>query len=431
MTRGISRVVPAVAAVATGVLVWAQGIGFFPRDHAAIQYSTVVTNDAISRLNDRITAGQQQFLHEDPQRGYLRSVLEALDISPTSQTLVFSANSLQREHISKKTPRALYFNDTVSVSWVKGAESIEATVLDPMQGLQFYSLSQQLPSKPQFERRRNCLECHLMPQTYGVPGRFSMSQLPLSDKQSDYAQGWGVNHGTPIEDRWGGWYVTGSKVPTRHLGNVPVSHVPVSYVRAEVAPKLETVAEEFDASSYLTPHSDVVALLLMNHQQHMTNLLIRLGWEARVAAHSVAATSAQPEFQSTVRSLVDYMLFVDEAPLPSKVEGLSGFTQYFESKGPHDSKGRSLRQFDLTRRMMRFPCSFMIYTEAFDVLPAPAKAAVYARLWEILSGKEREATYKTLSAADRRAILEILRETKSGLPAYFRQVLTKTKAAVK
>jgi hypothetical protein len=344
---------------------------------------------------------------------------------------VFSENSLQRDHIRKETPRALYFNDSVAVSWVKGAESIEATVLDPTQGVHFYSMSQQPQDKPQFERRTNCLECHLMPQTYGVPGVFTMSQLPLSDNKNDYAQGWGVNHGTPIEDRWGGWCVTGAQVPTRHLGNVPVSHVPVSYVRAEVAPKLRTAASAFDTSAYLTPHSDVVALLVLNHQAHMTNLLVDLGWEARVAAHKTPGKALPEEVQRTAESLVDYMLFIDEAPLPSKVEGLSGFTQYFEGKGLRDRKGRSLRQFDLVRRMMRYPCSYMIYSEAFDALPASAKAAVYARLWKILSGKETGETYATLSSADRRAILEILIETKKGLPDYYQLVPATLKSASK
>jgi hypothetical protein len=128
--------------------------------------------------------------------------------------------------------------------------------------------------------------------------------------------------------------------------------------------------------------------------------------------------------------MVDYMLFVDEAPLPSKVEGLSGFTQYFESRGPTDSKGRSFRQFDLTRRMMRFPCSFMIYTEAFDALPASAKSAVYARLWEVLGGKDRDPKYAAISAADRRAIIEILRETKTGLPDYFRPLPLRRKSTL-
>ncbi len=124
-----------------------------------------------------------------------------------------------------------------------------------------------------------------LPETHGVPGVLTMSVLPLSDNKNEYAQGWGMDHRTPIEDRWGGWYVTGAQVPAKHLGNVPVLHVPRSYVRAEVAPKLATGSEAFDASAYLTPHSDVVALMVLNHQTHMTNLLTRLGWQARIAVH--------------------------------------------------------------------------------------------------------------------------------------------------
>ena len=164
-------------------------------------------------------------------RGYLAAVLKALDISPSSQTLVFSENSLQRAHISKATPRAMYFNDTVAVAWAKGADTIEATALDPTQGVHFYSIPQTRSAKPQFVRRNaDCLQCHLLPQTHGVPGVLTMSVLPLSDNKNDYAQGWEVDHRTPIEDRWGGWYVTGAQVPARHLGNVPVLHVPRSYV---------------------------------------------------------------------------------------------------------------------------------------------------------------------------------------------------------
>src|SRR4051812_27836927 len=116
MTPSLSRVLLVLAAVVTGVLMWAQGTSMLPRDHPAIQYSTVVTHDTIGKLNERIRTGQQQLTFEGSPRGYLRSLLEALDVSPTSQTLVFSENSLQRAHISKANPRALYFNDTVSVS---------------------------------------------------------------------------------------------------------------------------------------------------------------------------------------------------------------------------------------------------------------------------------------------------------------------------
>ena len=292
------------------------------RDHPAIQYSTRPTRDAIVKLNESLEKGSVTLEFDSLPRGYLASVLKALDIPVSSQTLVFSENSLQRSHISKDTPRAVYFNDTVAVSWAKGADTVESIAFDRAQGIQFYSLRQQRQAQPQFVRRGDCLQCHLLPETHGVPGVLTMSVLPLSDNKNEYAQGWAVDHRTPIEDRWGGWYVTGAQVPLKHLGNVPVLHVPRSYVRAAAAPKLATGSEAFDAAAYLTPHSDVVALMVLNHQTHMTNLLTRLGWQARIAAHDgpkAGALSAQ--MRDTAFELVDYLLFVDEAPMPSAGEG--------------------------------------------------------------------------------------------------------------
>jgi hypothetical protein len=410
-----------VAAILAGAVLLAQGGSFrLSRDHAAIEYSTRATRDTIFQLNERLARGELQLAFEPLPRGYLSSVLKALGIPASSQTLVFSENSLQRAHISKATPRAIYFNDTVALSWAKGAETMEATVLDPTQGVHFYSIPQKPQKKPQFVRRTDCLQCHLTSETNGVPGLFVMSVLPLSDNKNDYAQGWVTDHRTPIEDRWGGWYVTGAQVPAVHLGNVPVMHVSRSYVRAKAAPKLQSTAAAFDASAYLTPHSDVVALMVLNHQTHMTNLLTRLGWETRVTEHDAGKTGLKvPNVRDTVRELVDYMLFVDEAPLPSVVRGSSTFAQDFSSKGPRDTKGRSLRELDLTRRLLRYPCSYMIYSETFEALPSAAKRDVYHRLWEILSGKDTDKTYAALSFNDRRAVVEILRDTKSGLPAYF------------
>jgi hypothetical protein len=257
---------------------------------------------------------------------------------------------------------------------------------------------------------------------------FVMSTLPLSDNKFEYAQGWAVDHRTPIEDRWGGWYVTGAQVPVRHLGNVPVSHVARSYTRATMAPKLTSVAGAFDATAYLSAHSDVVALLVLNHQAHATNLLTRLGWEARIATHDGPPASTgnpSPRVRDTARELVDYFLFVDEAPLPSAVRGSSAFAREFSAKGPRDRKMRSLRDLDLDRRLFRYPCSYMVYTEAFDALPPVAKSTVYDRLWQILSGRENDKVYARLSPADRIAIVEVLRETKGGLPEYFRPVTSR------
>ncbi len=421
MHRLANHAIFGVAAILAGAVVLAQGGSFrLSRDHAAIQYSTRATRDAIVQLNERLARGELQLAFEPLPRGYLPSVLKALGIPASSQTLVFSENSLQRAHISKATPRAIYFNDTVALSWAKGAETMEATVLDASQGVHFYSIPQKPQQKPQFVGRTDCLLCHLTSETSGVPGLFVMSVLPLSDNKNDYAQGWVTDHRTPIEDRWGGWYVTGAEVPAVHLGNVPVMHVPRSYVRAKVAPKLQSAAAAFDATAYLSPHSDVVALMVLNHQTHMTNLLTRLGWETRVTEHDAGKTGLKaPNVRDTVRELVDYMLFVDEAPLPSAIRGSSTFAQDFSSKGPRDTKGRSLRELDLTRRLLRYPCSYMIYSETFDALPSAAKRDVYQRLWEILSGKDGDKAYAGLSFNDRRAVVEILRDTKSGLPAYF------------
>jgi hypothetical protein len=147
-------------------------------------------------------------------------------------------------------------------------------------------------------------------------------------------------------------------------------------------------------------------------------MLTRVGWEARLAA-AAPTNDAAARVREAAADLVDYMLFVDEAPLSSPVKGTSGFTEQFVKNGPRDSKGRSLRDFDLQRRLFKYPCSYMIYTEAFDALPAAARDAVYARLAVVLAGRDPAPRYKVLSAADRRAVIEILRETRKNLPASF------------
>ncbi len=390
-------------------------------DHPAIGYSSRPTRDPVARLNRRIEENQAQLSFAGAS-GYLRSVLAALDISVESQTLVFSETSLQAEHISKTHPRAIFFNDSVTVGWVPGTGSIELAAQDPEQGIIFYQLAQTPRQKPQFVRETQCLQCHNTSFTGGLPGLFVMSMLPLSDDPNEYALGWGVDHKTPVEDRWGGWYVTAKQAPNRHLGNVPVHHVARSYERAAAAPKLESVTGEFDTAPYPSAHSDIAALLVLNHQVAMTNLLTRLGWEARIAAYNApAGQEAQiPErVQDTANELVDYLFFVDEAPLPSRIEGSSAFAREFAAPGPRDRRGRSLRDLDLERRLLRYPCSYMIYTEAFDALPAAAQTAVYERMWEVLSGAETRQAYARLTLADRQAVVEILRETKPGLPGYF------------
>jgi hypothetical protein len=228
-----------------------------------------------------------------------------------------------------------------------------------------------------------------------------------------------TDHRSPLSERWGGWYVTGHAAGGAHLGNTVVSdeNQPESAVTSR-SPGLMTLKDRFDTTGYLSTHSDIAALMVFDHQMQMSTLLTRISWEARAASQSDVAAL----LHDAAREVVDYMLFVDEAALPGPIQGSSGFTEWFSERGPRDSRGRSLRQLDLTRRLLRYPCSYMIYADAFDALPGMARNAIYRRMWEILSGQEAGPRYLRLTPDDRRAIVEILRDTKEGLPEYFQPV---------
>jgi hypothetical protein len=226
---------------------------------------------------------------------------------------------------------------------------------------------------------------------------------------------------TPFEKLWGGWYVTGRSGGARHLGNAVVTDAarPEAMVTAETL-NLESLAGKVDTTHWLSPYSDVVALMVFEHQMHMMNLLTRIGWETRVALYDRSAAARR--LQDAARELVDYLLFVDEAPLPTRLESTSGFDREFASRGPFDRQNRSLRQLDLERRLLRYPCSYMVYSAVFDALPGEAKRAVYSRMWRVLSGEEKSPRYARLPLHQRRAIVEILRDTKPDLPSYFQAV---------
>ncbi len=386
------------------------------RDHPAIAYTAGSVDNAVTRLNARLREGGTA-LAFDPVSGYLRAVLEALGVPVESQTLVFSQTSFQADRINIHNPRALYFNDSVAVGWVRGAPTLELAVQDPQRGTLFYELPQQRGAPLEFKRNEVCLSCHLSWDTRGVPGLMVTSMFPLPDDPNAYANGFTTVQGSPLAQRWGGWWVTGDTGGTRHMGNIPVMPMDKGKGIPNPTRTLASVEGLFDLNGYQTPYSDVVALLVLAHQTQMTNLLTRLGWEARVAAVRPTA-DAEARVREAVVDAVDHALFIDEAPLPAPVKGTSGFAERFAGVGPKDAHGRSLRDFDLTRRLFRHPCSYLIYSDAFDALPATAKEAFYARLWTVLSGKDPDKRYRGFADGDRRAIVEILLQTKKDLPSY-------------
>jgi hypothetical protein len=388
--------------------------------HPAIGYATRPAADAVAQLNQQLDAGKLA-LQFNAENGYLASVLDALALPIDSQMIVFSKTSVQSRFIEPKTPRALYFDDKVSLGFIKNAPLIEIAAHDPRQGVIFYTLEQTLQQQPRFIRRDSCLSCHVSHNSMDVPGFLLRSVATGADGSALNALGNRyTDERTPYADRWGGWFVTGT-VGADHLGNKAFTPEGV-----ESRPLAPTAALPLSTlhPSYPGRFSDVVALLVFQHQTRMSNLLTRMNWDARAARDSIATDEQRALYRSLLtnnaRELVDALLFVEEIPLPGTVVASSTFAKHFAAKGPLDNKGRSLRQFELSRRLFRYPCSYMVYSAAFDALPDDALQAVYARLWAVLSGSDADPRYGRLSANDKRSVVEILRATKPGLPDYFR-----------
>jgi len=358
-----------------------------PLDHPAIQYGREPADDPVARLARDLESGNHT-LDFDAFLSYLPSLLERLGVSPDSQTLVFSKTSVQESRISPRSPRAIYFRDDVAIAHVPGTDAIELAAVDPSKGVMFYSLDARKAERPRFVRSPGCLHCHQGPATLGVPGIYVGSVHTSPSGRADFRLGSIVtDHRTPFADRWGGWYVNGTLGET-HRGNA-----------VSVDPEFTTAmpAPRFDAKGYLAPSSDVVALMTLEHQSQMTNLLTRLSWEARI-------DSLDPGLSSRIEEVVRYMLFLDEVPLQAPIRGASSFTESFPRGGPRDRKGRSLRDFDLEKRLFRHPLSYVVYSRQFDGLPNSVRERLCRRLFELLPGGERQA------------ILEILQDTKPGLP---------------
>ena len=359
----------------------------------------------------------------EPSRGgYLPALLRALQINSDSQVLIFSKTSFQASKISPQAPRAVYFNDNVAVGFVHGSDVLEFAASDPSQGVVFYTLDMTKSKTPAFVRRNEeCLACHLIPGILNVPGLVVSSVIPTPQGVPRFpGAGLIIDSRTPIEDRWGGWYVTGTTGGMQHRGNAfaPYPDQPHT-MDLRNTQNLTSLRGKFDTATYLEPSSDIVALMTLEHQTRMTNLIIRMGWETRIAEESGGLEQARSRLDFVTDSLVSYMLFAGEASIYDPIHGVSTFAQTFSARGPRDEKGRSLRDFDLSKRLFRFPLSYMIYSEVFNSLPADAKQRIYRRLFDVLSGKEQSKTFGPLASEDRQAIREILVSTKPDLPPYW------------
>ena len=389
-----------------------------PFDEDTIAYSKTEATGPVSRLVKAVAEGKTK-LKFDAKYGYLPSVLEALGISYESQVLVFSKTSFQRERIEPETPRALFFNDSAYIGYIPGSPMLEFSEVDPKLGAVFYTLDQVKGERPKITRNDQCLECHASTKSMGVPGQllrsFEVDSSGVVDLQTGTSQ---VNHRTPFNERWGGWYVTGAHGTMTHRGNLFGAK---AFKQAEKQPNyrgnINDLAQFIDVSKYPRNQSDIVSLMVLEHEAHMHNFIARLNYETVIALQQYGKID---HLKSKVDSFLQYALFTEEAPITNALKGSPAFVKEFESRGPSDSKGRSLRQFDLNTRLFKYPCSFLLYSEQFDALPTQIKEMIYKRLYEILTGAEKSAKFEMLRTEDRRSILEILRDTKKDLPEYWR-----------
>ena len=407
-----------------------------------ILYSETAPTDRVASFRERLERGDWSCDAHDP-KVFLREVLRTLEVPEESQVLVFSQTSQQLSRISPYTPRAIYFSDDCYVGWVQGG-LLEISASDPRLGTTFYLLERRRGQPPRLLRDGGCLSCHGGGKTGGVPGLLvrsvytDPSGLPIFSAGSFL-----TSDRSPFEERWGGWYVTGQHGKQRHMGNSIAERVDRD-ARLDSSIRLDrdaganrtSLAGLFSTAPYLHETSDIVALMVLEHQVAVHNAFVQASFATRRAQYRQrqlgrALNPTNDETDESLRpdgigrrilereaeKVVEFLLFHQEAPLRDDVVGGAAFEQSFLSRRRATADGHSLRDFDLRRRLFRYRLSYMIHSSAFDTLPRELKDRIYRRLWDVLHHEEPKKFHRGRREALR--ILQILRETKEDLPSYW------------
>lgn len=410
-------------------------------EYPTVAYSEAATQNRIYRLQKKLDSGEVK-LDWEPRFGYLLSLLKALEIDVDSQVLVFSRTSLQIEHISPATPRAVFFNDDTYVGFVQNSPLIELAAVDRDKGTVFYGFENRREFEPEFSREGGrCLTCH---DTYSMGGggvpRVMVLSSPVDHPrdQRNLTAGTDVDDSTPFSQRWGGWYVTGNMGARTHLGNLALAEGRGGAKLRELADQahnLETLDQYFDTSRYPSNKSDVVALTVLEHQTRLHNAITRVSFKVRTVLEredtGTAASTLRSwsdisprdhkRLQQMMEPLVRYLFLADAAPFEDRMVGSSSFSERFQTLGPRDRKGRSLRELDLQTRLFKYPLSYTIYSEQFDALPEYARDYIETRIVEVLKGEDTTGLSDLLTPEQRKVIAEILIDTKPSIAARLRK----------
>ncbi len=394
-----------------------------------IDYHNRETSNPIEDIRAKVSSGEVK-LRFDETHGYLVHLLELLGIDTSSQVLVFSKTSLQLKRIKPERPRAIYFDDVNYIGYCQFGDVVEIATTDPKLGAIFYTLAQEPVEKPDIIRDRGeCMQCHGSNRTKGVPGHLIRSVYSNKYGQPEFGRGtYTTDHSTPFDQRFGGWYVSGTHGKMRHMGNVSLESPKSLDLDREAGANVTDLSMLVDVAPYLEPTSDIVALMALQHQSQMHNYLTLANLETLSALYyndvmakafdredGYLSGSTKRRIRSVAEKLVKYMLFSEEFALEAPVAGTSDFAKNFSARGPKDASGRSLFQLDLETRFLKYPCSWLVYTDSFDSLPEITYDAVATELYFALRGQDERGDFVHLSSRQKQDIYEILYSTKPGL----------------
>lgn len=384
-----------------------------PYNEPPIDYAENIPSDPVFQLKQQVERGSVELEYNDPH-GFLVSVLSTLDIPVESQVLVGSKTSLHREVISPRNPRAVYFNDNVYVGWARWAPLLEIISMDPGQGSRFYVIAQSETNNVHVVRHLTCVQCHVSSKSLGVPGPLLRSfEVDEQGVPDDLTGNTLVTHETPLEKRWGGFYVTGSLGNQDHMGNLfGLADRQNRAQNIDFNNHLTNLEDYFETENYLRDDSDIAALMVLDHQVHMHNFITRLHFDATL---HLTRYGHMRYLKEEVEAFLRYLMFADEAQLQSPLKAEGDFVRAFEQRGPHDEQGRSLREFDLHTRLFRYPVSYLICTSSFDALPEELRRYLARRITEVLNGTDSRIELKNVEKNVRLAALEILEATKACL----------------
>jgi len=406
-------------------------------EQSPISYSTAIPHDAINVLKRRLASGRIRL--EGDEKQIVRGLLSALDVPEESQMLVFSKTSFQKDRIDPAHPRAIYFSDDVYVGWCPGG-LVEIAAIDPVLGPVFYSVDPHAGRDAlRFERDADCLRCHGGTFIRDIPGLLARSVFTDSAGQLVLSLGSElVDSTTPLEKRWGGWFVTARRAGPRHRGNLVLRNKeePDSKELAAQA-NLATLDKLVDMRPYLRASSDVTALLVFEHQVFVQNALTKanqqclrmMDYQKRLQTELKQPVTDEPTYESVVhvfasasQEVLDALLSKGEAALPQGgIEGVGGFANAFNPTRRSQSSQPSLRELDLEQRLFRYRCSYLIQSATFDRLQPTLRRRVLQRLWHVLTDPPAtDSRYDYLKSAERDTIRQILTTTLRNLPPAWR-----------